>query len=404
MRRNARTMRRRRNAGRAAGRAAGGSRDEATVPPSAAAATATRGDPSSSTADDGARSARVVLFQRFVKMMMVYAAAIGGIKYFEVGKKRVTNMNKESPALPSTTRTFLAGPNVTVHVVRDFLPRDVALRWRRTMIDEWDATGSGKGESRTAAPPSDPSSGGGAWSYATNNDGSGASGRHNNAKTRGTRLLRERNETAWQMWEAGAFAYAKWELDLDHYLSREIQSTFETKEMTNRVDNVVGDEGGDTAFEADLSDFFVTNYATGDFLTAHDDAFQGSWAFVISLAQLPDLDADTESNGEVDAEWDGEKLGGVLRFECPFDRSDLPSPAHRHPPGPIRWCETVAPSFNSAVFFRTRPQGPRHEVTPVTWEAREKSFGRYGITGWYMEVGDRMSDWEAAELAKATPK
>ena len=41
-----------------------------------------------------------------------------------------------------------------------------------------------------------------------------------------------------------------------------------------------------------LTDLFVTHYAEGDFLSAHNDGFSGSWAFVVSLASGPEWQPD----------------------------------------------------------------------------------------------------------------
>lgn len=279
--------------------------------------------------------------------------------------------------------TFLAGPNVTVHVVPDFLPTELALRWRDAMASEWDSMGF---DPAVVVPGND-----GPWKYTTNNDGTFSG--HGNAKSRGNHLIQERREVAGKMRDG--FAYSKWELDHGHALTKEMQRYFESEGTMKRIGEAVGAD-----FQGRLSDFFVTNYASGDFLTRHDDGFSGSWAFVLSMAR-----------GEWRPEGRGGEpgQGGDLLFECPFDPSAL-LPGERHPsatpdrpraPTGAWWCERLSPCFNTAVFFRTRPVGPYHEVLPVTEEGGGR---RFGATGWYMEVGDDMDKGEAAELQKMRAK
>jgi Rps23 Pro-64 3,4-dihydroxylase Tpa1-like proline 4-hydroxylase len=128
----------------------------------------------------------------------------------------------------------------------------------------------------------------------------------------------------------------------------------------------------------ELSDLLVTLYSTGDFLSPHDDANVGTWAFVISL-----MDGSGTSQ-----KWEAD-FGGGLFFECPTETLLTNNDVQV-----IQWCEVLYPSFNTAVFFRSRstPRGPLHQVSPVRWKAQEQGFKRFAITGWYMDAADRISE------------
>lgn len=93
-----------------------------------------------------------------------------------------------------------------------------------------------------------------------------------------------------------------------------------------------------------------TAYAPGDFLTGHDDAFEGKHrlaAYVLGLTPLWRI------------EW-----GGLLLFHQADGR-----------------VEGVSPGFNTLNLFRI---GQMHSVSEVT---RAAAYRRYSITGWLRQRG-----------------
>jgi Rps23 Pro-64 3,4-dihydroxylase Tpa1-like proline 4-hydroxylase len=68
----------------------------------------------------------------------------------------------------------------------------------------------------------------------------------------------------------------------------------------------------------------------------------------------------------------------------------------------------IKPTFNTAIFFETRSRdggmGPLHEVLPVAYRAELEGFRRFGLTGWYMDRKDVMSDNVRAERDKMRAK
>jgi Rps23 Pro-64 3,4-dihydroxylase Tpa1-like proline 4-hydroxylase len=113
-----------------------------------------------------------------------------------------------------------------------------------------------------------------------------------------------------------------------------------------------------------MGDYFTSLYRKGNFLTAHSDAYGGTWAAVAYFCEGP-------------------TQGGTLSFFCQSSQS---------------WCRTVQPAANRLVLFRTRhPDGPLHRVDPVL---SDDTFFRWGGTGWYDEVGDVLSAHEARERDK----
>lgn len=323
------------------------------------------------------------LIGRFLLKIGVYVVLLYGFKKYNSYRKeqqqQQTNDKKDVGI-----RSFRAGPT-EVFVQSNFLPIELAERWRQTMNDEWNAMGLADNidDDKWAEVSDENKKMGGSWRFATNNDGE----YYNvNQKTRSLQNIGQRNESARHLLRNGAFSYAKWEFDYEHSLVKEIESFLTRQDTADKVKTAVGLEND---FHPGLSDIFVTHFSTGDFLSTHDDGFAGTWAFVISLLDHP----------RNDPNWNSDEFGGVLRFECPYNISDLPA-STRYPPGEIQWCEELSPSFNSAVFFRTRPKGPRHKVTPVEWSAASLGFRRYGITGWFTETDDNMTEKEKKERDK----
>ena len=89
-------------------------------------------------------------------------------------------------------------------------------------------------------------------------------------------------------------------------------------------------------------------------------------------------------------------MGGTLKFQCPH------SVGHRQRNTANYWCEELVPSFNTAIFFNTRPSGrmgPDHQVVPVK-VSPETGYFRFGLTGWYMDANDIMPEYHKEELNK----
>ena len=127
-----------------------------------------------------------------------------------------------------------------------------------------------------------------------------------------------------------------------------MEEAFCSQEMRTRITNIIeGDSflnhghNGVVRLAPALSDLFVTQYSVGDFLTPHNDGAGGSWAFVVSLMDGPGKE-----------EWNADDFGGTLRFECPHNHNVK----YRQQNGmqqPYQWCESLSPSFNSLLLFRT---------------------------------------------------
>jgi Rps23 Pro-64 3,4-dihydroxylase Tpa1-like proline 4-hydroxylase len=253
------------------------------------------------------------------------------------------------------------------------------------------------------------------WQYTTNNDGSSLT-KNNNAKTRNLELIRQRNFSAHYMYQRGIFSYSKWEVVPQHSLVQEMEQSFTSRAMRERVESLFnqhtsGVSSYNLTLQPQLSDLFVTLYGTGDFLSPHDDGVAGSVAFVISLMDGPftTIDARDDSTGGnpiLNEEWQDD-FGGHTRYECPYHPSE-----HRtrqvqrqeaqkmSKPYAYNWCESNAPAFNTALLFRTRPVGALHEVMPVSYKAEERGFYRFGLTGWYIAEDDTMDEHAKAERDK----
>eukprot|EP00547_Thalassionema_nitzschioides_P010314 CAMPEP_0194231218 /NCGR_PEP_ID=MMETSP0156-20130528/44813_1 /TAXON_ID=33649 /ORGANISM="Thalassionema nitzschioides, Strain L26-B" /LENGTH=266 /DNA_ID=CAMNT_0038963831 /DNA_START=290 /DNA_END=1091 /DNA_ORIENTATION=- len=221
--------------------------------------------------------------------------------------------------------------------------------------------------------------------YATNNKGTQST---INAKFRSLEMIKERNAMAKSIYNSNRFSYAKWELHPSNPLVKEIDAFMSSQTTRNKVQNITADRHPGLKFASELSDIFVTLYSTGDFLSPHDDGVAGTWAFVLSL---------TDGDGE----WDLEKYGGGLRFQCETDNARQA----------VSWCKSFAPTFNTAIFIQTRVvvpdhsrrvvgPGPFHEVLAVERAAEDEGFFRFGFTGWYTDEGDKMNELERRERDK----
>lgn len=268
----------------------------------------------------------------------------------------------------STSRGFFSRPFATngsttqllvddqrVIQMRNFFPRNLAERWRSILRKEWLARNDPQTQS--------------SWLYATNNDGSTYGG---NAKTRSLENVQARREFAGNVNARGQFSYGKYELATDHSLILEMKEFMLRSETRDRIATALGVDVANIE-TTELSDLFVTNFAPGDFLSAHADGYSGTYAFVASLAEEePWLD----------------QFGGGLSFFCQQSRT---------------WCNTLMPTFNSLTLFRTRVKGaggPTHRVDVVQEVCEEKGQHRFGFTGWYRDVEDVWSEDEIAERNK----
>jgi Rps23 Pro-64 3,4-dihydroxylase Tpa1-like proline 4-hydroxylase len=260
---------------------------------------------------------------------------------------------------------------VNIYQISNFLPTKIAQRWRTRLRDEWLL--------QQETCPSNHTQ----WTYATNTNGS-------NAKERSLERIPDRREQALQMKQSNMFAYAKWELEHGE-LFHEMQQQFLEPEIIQKVQTILSKQGVEVSLLPQLSDFFVTQYSPGDFLSKHNDYLSGSWAFVVSLM-------DKEESNE-DGQWQDE-YGGHLRFECPtsvIDENDRTSQSIANSNDDDSfWCTSVAPSFNTALIFQTGQylnitRGPYHEVLAVSEAAEEAGYRRFSITGWYVDEADYIS-------------
>ena len=179
----------------------------------------------------------------------------------------------------------------------------------------------------------------------------------------------DRVERAEKARRAGQFSYSKWELAPSHDLVQEIKAQLESTETRSKVQGLVGSK----PLAGVMADIFVTQYTTGNFLTEHNDAFSGTWAIVLSLASGP--------------EWE-QGHGGELEFRCKAQPGDDFRGADPN------MCRTLAPKFKSAVLFRTNNPaiGPPHSVLPVSAAAGVAGFKRFGVTAWWTEVDEVLSE------------
>jgi len=111
-----------------------------------------------------------------------------------------------------------------------------------------------------------------------------------------------------------------------------------------------------------ISEYFVTAYANGDFLSTHTDGASGSLAWVLHLS---------------DDGWgtSGVANGGELRFSAGTRR------------GSSVGVVDFVPRFNRLLMFLSRPDLTPHQVMPVL----RHGAPRFGATGWYITRTDHIS-------------
>jgi len=252
-------------------------------------------------------------------------------------------------------KTAQVSTGTTVFSVDNFLPPAVAADWYTTLNATWAHSEPCRRDPAACVGGGAPVHGGGlcSWLYTTNSRGG-------NAKIRSVFRREERRRDVEALYKRGAFAYSKWELTAGHPLYRsmgEMMATRAVRETLARVSHA-----GQSAYAdgepalGNISDYFVTAYGDGDFLSTHSDGASGSLAWVLHLS---------------DGMWDSE-AGGALRFNRGSHHGQL----------------DFAPSFNRLLMFLTRPDYVPHQVTPTKPAGAEP---RFGMTGWYMVRGDRFS-------------
>ncbi len=108
-----------------------------------------------------------------------------------------------------------------------------------------------------------------------------------------------------------------------------------------------------------VTDYFVSMYVQGDFLTTHQDFNLGTYAFVLQLSK----------------DWEP-SFGGALAFSCRRSK-------------PLDRCRSLVPLFNTMTIFQTRPDLVDHWVEEVVVPTERTR--RYAVTGW-IATGDDTFD------------
>ena len=251
-------------------------------------------------------------------------------------------------------------------VVPNFLAPALADEWYR----ELSAAATADQRGAADAPP--------LWVYTTNNNGSLGDG--GNLKVRGNHAIAARRRVAQALHARDEFAYSKWELQRNHSVFRAAARHFKKKATRRTIRSLTAhlgatSRGGKAKSLAlvKVADMFVTQYRAGDFLSAHQDFYSGSVAFVLSLSKGP--------GGSTNETWKSE-YGGSLSFLC--EEEGLQP----------KWCNEIEPQFNTLVLFRTRTldartkeitSGPLHAVSRVGDAVRDAGFNRFAVTGWFEE-------------------
>lgn len=243
-------------------------------------------------------------------------------------------------------------------VISDFLPQDIADRWHATLNSSWvrsqpcrennECVNGGGGAKGT-----EEEGGVCTWLYTTNSHGG-------NQKIRSVWTREERRKFVTESYKRGRFSYSKWELSAGHSIYTMMGQLMESRGARVAVARALfPDEAhhrgrglsDDSAAShlGNISDYFVTAYTDGDFLSTHSDGASGSLAWVLHLAK-EDWDADS---------------GGALRF---------------NPGSAVKAARDFTPSFNRLLLFLTRPDFTPHQVLPVKRPHRAEP--RFGMTGW----------------------
>lgn len=243
----------------------------------------------------------------------------------------------------------------TVTAIDNFLPAPVAAEWFGALNTTW----AHAAPCRTGNKCDDAASGECTWLYTTNSHGG-------NAKIRSVHQRDERRRFVQEMYRRGGFAYSKWELSASHPLYRGLGDMMASDSLRAAVAHTLGmahDEANPPL--GNVSDYFVTAYADGDFLSTHSDGASGSLAWVLHLSGTDGWDAAS---------------GGALRFNAGTA---------------VKGARDFVPGHNRLLLFLTRPHIVPHQVLPV----RETHGPRFGATGWWMTRGDHFDAHTARENA-----
>ena len=209
-------------------------------------------------------------------------------------------------------RTVSNGGVVTV--IDGFLPPEIAEHWYSALNVSWHRTAPcrERGACDSGADCS--------WLYATNSQGG-------NAKVRSVFRVAERRQEVEDIYLSRRFAYSKWELAARSPLYQAVGNMMATAEVREAVARAVGlAAAGGTPALGSVSDYFITAYDQGDFLSTHSDGASGSLAWVLHLAK---------------GAWDG----GALRFNA----------------GRAAPTQDFSPAFNRMLLFLTRPDHTRRQ-------------------------------------------
>ena len=134
-----------------------------------------------------------------------------------------------------------------VVAVDNFLPLDLAERWRDRMDQQWTSE-----HSQGNFEQLDPADTRG-WLYTTNDA---------NSKSRGNANIVNRSMQSERMRQAGRFAYSKWELAPEHALVHEMQAHLASKETRAKVQALVGSKD----LNDGMADIFVTQFVKSNLL------------------------------------------------------------------------------------------------------------------------------------------
>lgn len=242
--------------------------------------------------------------------------------------------------------------NTTVVEVSNFLPAGTAMHWHAMLNGTWRRSEECR-SGGTCAPGADGN--GCSWLYTTNSRGG-------NQKIRSVFRQEVRRAEVNALNKRGAFAYSKWELSTAHPLFRALGDLMKAPAVRRAIARLLwpkAPSGHEVEMLGAISDYFVTAFDDGDFLSTHSDGASGSLAWVLHLAG--------HHGG-----WSS-TAGGALRFNAG---------------SAVRTHRDFEPSFNRLLLFLTRPDHCPHQVLPVT-HTQKGAEPRFGITGWYMTASDR---------------
>lgn len=293
---------------------------------------------------------------------IMMAVVLGCLTWLVLSRTFIdTSLSPPVLAVPEIERYHWQNKHHTsnpVVVVRNFLPVDLARKWRDTMKQLWEAREADQNRS--------------AWSFTTNNEGTMPDHRQINRKFRSLQKQEVRLKIARTLDRQGQFAYAKWEIKPGHPLLQEVSQFMLRNETLSHVATLLNLHHGAAQIDSsELSDLFITYFDESNFLSSHNDGNSGTYAFVVNLSDGP--------------EWQP-TFGGSLQFQCARNSDWMARD----------WCQHIGPRFNTLHVFKTRPleHAPAHKVDYVTPAATTAGWRRFGYTGWYNDISDKMNEEE----------